>query len=162
SSTPCVAGFAEQGWALFYALRSGLRRAGFSVFFSCAHRSLKPFRQSRLPGSEHRRDRQFSPIMLLLAQTAEITGTDSFEHAGQAQRALPAVVLANQGNPQGHTLCRRLWFPFVTRIQHFRDNPPNESRALIGYPETAQARTAFQRMLHTERHLLHAEQRTGH
>src|SRR5206468_3319398 len=44
SSSPCVAGFAEQGWTLFFALRSGLRRAGLDVSFICSFSATLPSR----------------------------------------------------------------------------------------------------------------------
>src|SRR5262249_25552958 len=126
-----------------------------------ARRVLQPFRQCRLSRSEHRRDRQFAPITALLAQPTEMTGADSFQRARQRQSAPPAIVLADQGNAQGHIFCRRPWLPFVARVQHFRYTAPDESRALICYPETTRARTGFERVLHAERHLLYAEQRTS-
>src|SRR5262249_35413435 len=108
---------------------------------------LQPFRQCRLPRSEHRRDWQLAPIMVLLSQPAETSRADSFEHAGQRQSAPPTPVLADQGNAQGCRLCRRLWFPFAARVQHFRYTAPDESRTLICYPETTPTRTGFERVL---------------
>src|SRR5262249_16849132 len=112
---------------------------------------LQPFRQCRLSRNEHRRYRQLAPIMVLLAQPAEITGADSFEHARQGQSAPPAIVLADQSNADGHIFCGRPWFPFAARVQHFRYTAPDKSRALICYPETTRARTDFERVLHAER-----------
>src|ERR1044071_8799439 len=102
--------------------------------------------------------------MVLLAQPAEVTGAISFEDAGQGQSSPPAPnafgVLANQGNAEGHSFCRRFWFPFTARIEHFGHTTPNESSALICYPHTTRTRTGYERVLHAERHLLYAEERT--
>src|SRR5262249_31611082 len=126
-----------------------------------ACRVLQPFRQRRLSRREHRRYRQLAPITVLLAQPAEITGADSFEHARQGQCPSPPIAFAHKSAPDHHIFWRRPWFPFIARVQHFRHIAPNESRALICYPETTRARAGFERVLYAERQLLHAEQRTG-
>src|SRR4029077_14458970 len=127
------------------------------------HCLLQPLHRRDIPRRKNCRYWQFSSVNKRTPQPAEITGA-SFEHAGQGHRPPPAPnafgVLADQSDAQGRIFWFRPWFPFAARIQHFRYTAPDESRALICYPETTRTRTGFERVLHAERHLLHAEERT--
>ena len=63
----------------------------FCVTDASTDRFLQPFRQYRLPRSEHRRYRQLAPIMVLLSQPAEITRADPSSMRGsvKARRQRP-------------------------------------------------------------------------
>src|SRR5439155_10866822 len=58
---------------------------------ACADKILQPFHQCRLSRSQHRRDRQLAPIMVLLTQAAEISRTKPIEHTRQGQHPSPTI-----------------------------------------------------------------------
>src|SRR5207237_1401850 len=111
---------------------------------ACADRFLQPFHQCRLSGSEHRRDRQLAPIIILLAQPAEISRADPIEHTRHGQRPPPPIVFAHKSATEYRAFCRRFRFPFFARIQHLDHSAPDEPRALIGHPKSTWPWPAFE------------------